>query len=320
MPNYSNLSCMDSHIQNRLDWGMLPSFLAIVRTGRLTAAAAQLRIDHSTLSRRIQQLEEGLQAQLFDRRAQGYKLTPQGERLLDFAQKMENLAFMAMSEVGTSRLRVAGEVRVGATDGLGSMFLAPRLTKLRDAHPDLEIQLIAMSRLASISKREADIAIVLSPPSEGRLHVKKLTDYELALYATREYLEEHEPIVDRLSLHDHRIIGYVQDLVFAPEVDYLPLLSPEVKTYFSSSNILAQYYATVSGGGLCILPKFMAIHDGRLERVLAQEFSLTRSFWLIVHSDMRDLARVRIVSDFIVHEVRNAPDVFLPARDDSAAR
>lgn len=311
---------MDSHTKNRLDWGILPSFLAIVRTGRLTAAAAQLRIDHSTLSRRIQQLENGLQAQLFDRRAQGYTLTPQGERLLDFAQKMENLAFTAISEVGTSRLKVAGEVRVGATDGLGSMFLASRLTRLRDAHPDLKIQLIAMSRLASISKREADIAIVLSPPKDGRLHCIKLTDYELALYSTRQYLEERGPIKNRESLREHRMIGYVEDLIFAPQVDYLSLLSPDVETYFSSSNILAQYYATVSGGGLCILPKFMAIHDKRLERVLAQEFSLTRSFWLIVHSDMRDLARVRIVADFIIHEVRNAHDVFLPAKGDSAAR
>jgi DNA-binding transcriptional LysR family regulator len=315
MLHFSHRLCMNSHTTHSFDWGSLQSFLAVVRAGRLTVAARQLGVDHSTLSRRIQKLEKSLQARLFDRRAHGYALTPQGERLLDFAQRMESSALTAMTEVGSSLLSVAGNVRVGATDGFGTMFLAPRLIKLRDLHPGLDLQLVTLPRIFSLSKREADIAIGLSPPKEGRLYARKLTDYELGLFAAKDYLARHPPIRDRTSLRQHRFIGYIADLIYAPELDYVSLISRDLEASFASSNLIAQFHATVAGGGLCVLPYFMAVQDKRLRRILPGAVSLTRSFWLIVHSDMRDLARVRIVSEFIAQEVRNARSNFIPAKD-----
>lgn len=311
---------MDSHTKASLDWGALQSFLAVARAGRLTVAARQLGVDHSTLSRRIQKLEKNLQARLFDRRAHGYELTLQGERLLAFAQQMESVALTVVTEIGGSRLHISGDVRIGATDGFGSMFLALRLTKLRDAYPDLNLQLVTMPRIFSLSKREADIAIGLSPPEEGRLYTQKLTDYELGLYATENYLARHPPIRDLASLRQHRLIGYIQDLIYTPELDYLSVISRDLETSFASSNLLAQFQATLGGGGLCILPHFMAVQDARLKRVLPESISLTRSFWLIVHSDMRELARVRIVSEFIVQQIRSARSDFLPANAERERR
>jgi DNA-binding transcriptional LysR family regulator len=303
---------------DRFDWDALQSFLAVVRAGRLTAAAQQLGVNHSTLSRRITGLETALQARLFHRRPAGYSLTVQGERLLEMAQTVENTVMAAMAEIAGSSLRVAGTVRIGATEGFGTIFLAPRLGKLGRAHPDLMIQLVTMPRLLSLSKREADIAIVLARPQEGRLHARKLTDYELGLYASGEYLSGHAPIRDVSDLGRHRFIGYIEDLIYAPELDYLRLVSRDVRPFLTSSNLVAQFRAAAAGFGVCVLPCFMAATEPCLARVLPGAVSLTRSFWLTVHADMRGLARIRITSDFIAREVREARSLFLSGTSESS--
>jgi len=107
-------------------------------------------------------------------------------------------------------------------------------------------------------------------------------------------------------------VGYIEELIQTPELDDITELSREFEASFQSSNLIAQLQATVAGCGLCVLPLFMATQEKRLRRVLPETISLTRSFWLIVHSDMRDLARVRIVSDFITREVRLSRKAFIP--------
>ncbi len=293
------------------DWDALQSFLAVARAGRLTLAARNLGIDHSTLSRRIKDLEARLQSQLFERSVQGYHLTPQGERLMHAAQTMESVAFEVMKEVAGTSLKIAGAVRIGAPDGFGTSFLAPRLGELGRLHPELSIQLVTMPRLFSLTKREADIAIGLAPPEEGRLHARKLTDYELGLYASSDYLARHGAPAERADLRNHRLIGYVSELLYSPELDYIPLIGKDLEPSLTSANLLAQHAMTVAGHGLCVLPRFMTAEDPRLVRVMADSVRLLRSLWLIVHSDIRDLARVRVTSDFIAETVRADHHLFL---------
>jgi DNA-binding transcriptional LysR family regulator len=127
------------------DWNHLRAFLAVARTGRLTAAAARLGADHATVSRHIAGLEAALQARLFERAPTGYSLTPQGERLLPAAEQVEALTLAAEGEVLGADRSVSGVVRIGAPEGFGSYFLAPRLARLAEAHPQLEIELVAIS-------------------------------------------------------------------------------------------------------------------------------------------------------------------------------
>jgi len=294
------------------DWDALQSFLAVARAGRLTVAAKLLRIDHSTLSRRIAGLEAALRVQLFTRTVSGYALTQQGERLLAAARAMEGVALTVLTEVGDASLQLAGSVRIGAPDGFGTQFLAPRLGALCQQHPALEVQLLTMPRLFSLSKREADLAIALAPPAEGRLHARKLSDYELGVYGAASYLDAQPPLRDRDDLAAHRFVGYIEELVYAPELDYLSLIANGLRPGLCSSNLVAQMQATLAGAGLCVLPCFMAEAQPALRRVLAEEVSLIRSFWLLVHTDMRDLARVRVTADFIAEEVRLSRGLFMP--------
>lgn len=292
------------------DWNDLRSFLAVARSGRLTAAAQRLQVDHTTLSRRIGALEHALKAKLFDRSPSGYGLTEPGRRLLPTAEEMERLALAAQEAVGGSAAAVEGTVRIGAPEGFGSYFLAPRIAALKALHPDLLVQLIAQTAVFSLSKRDADIAIAVSRPPAGRLVVSKLTDYDLGLYAAPAYLEAHRPIRTGADLSGHRFVSYIGELLHFPELDFLQHVAPGGATSVESSNLLAQLRATLAGAGLCVLPAFLAGEEKGLVRVLAEEVSLTRSLWLIVHQDLAELARVKAVIRFIKVEVAGARTVF----------
>ncbi len=230
---------------------------------------------------------------------------------------MERAAIAAQGLVGDADRAMSGTVRVGAPDGFGSYFLAPHIARLCDRHPQLEVQLVATPRVFSLSKREADIAISLSRPTEGRLVVRKLTDYQLRLYATAEYLAAHPAIQTRADLPGHRFIGYIDDLIFTPELDYIAALG-DITPRLKSSNLIAQHKATLAGAGLCILPRFIADPEPTLVPVLAQEITVTRSFWLIVHEDLRALARVAATADFIAETVARHQGEFLPGAAASA--
>lgn len=302
---------MESHMATSFDWGVMASFLAVARTGRLTVAARRLGIDHTTLSRRITGLEASLGTALFKRSVAGYRMTEQGERFMVAALRVEALAMEAEAEIAGLKTRVAGRVRIGATEGFGTSFLAPRLMRMKGDNPELRLELVTMPRLFNLTRREADIAIGLRRPDQGRLVARKLTDYELGLYASTAYLDACGVPQARADLRDHRLVGYVQDLVYAEELDYLQPLGLVAPLELASSNLLAQLQMTLSSAGLCVLPRFLAEPEPRLRRVLADEVRLIRSFWLLVHADISDLAAVRHCADFLTDEVRANHRLFL---------
>jgi len=292
------------------DWNDLKSFLAVARSGRLTAAAHRLQIDHTTLSRRLGALEHALKAKLFDRSPSGYTLTEPGRRLLPTAEEMERLSLAAHEAVGGSATAVEGAVRIGAPEGFGSYFLAARIAALKALHPGLLVQLVAASAVFSLSRRDADIVVSVSRPPAGRLTVSKLTDYDLALYAAPAYLDSHPPIRTARDLGGHSFVSYIGELLHFPELDFLQHVAPGGATSVESSNLLAQLRATLAGAGLCVLPAFLAGEEKGLVRVLPDEVSLTRSLWLIVHQDLAELARIKAVVRFIKDEVAAARSTF----------
>jgi DNA-binding transcriptional LysR family regulator len=292
------------------DWNDLRAFLAIARSGRLTAAAARLGIDHSTLSRRIAALEHSLRTKVFDRSPSGYTLTEQGRRLLPIGEEMERLAIGAGEAVGGTSTSVAGTVRIGSPEGFGSYFLAPRIAGLKDRHPRLKIQLVAAPAVFSLARRDADIVISVSRPPAGRLTVSKLIDYDLGLYAAPAYLRDSPDIGSSEDLFRHRFVSYIGELLHFPELDFLQHVAPGGTTSVESSNLVAQLRATLAGAGLCVLPAFLAGGEDGLVRVLPAEISLTRSLWLTVHQDLAELARVRAAVGFIKEEVDKAKGLF----------
>ncbi|MDP4026250.1 LysR family transcriptional regulator [Methylobacterium sp. NEAU 140] len=292
-----------------MDWNDLPAFLAIARIGRLTTAAQRLGIDHSTLSRRVSGLEAALGTRLFDRRSTGFVLTAAGERLLGDAERMESLAITMRAHLDEASHRVSGTVRLGTPEGFGTYFLAARLSEFVGAQPDLEIELVANPRSFSLSKREADLAVSMARPETGRLYARKLVDYALGIYASRAYRDARVAIGSVADLAGHRWVGYVEDLLWTSELNYLPQISSALHPGVRISNVITQLEAVRGGVGLGVLPHFMARNDPNLVPVLP-EVRLVRSYWLIAHAETRDLLRVKLVTEFLTQQIAAAGEPF----------
>lgn len=293
------------------DWDDLRVFLAAERSGSLNAAATKLGVDAATVGRRLARLETALKATLFARSATGLKLTAAGARLLEIAHDAE-ASMDAAARVGETDVS-GGAVRLGAPEGFGTAILAPALADLHRQRPSLRIELAAQtSGLLSATKREVDIAVTLAAPHAARLIVEPLTDYQLGLYAAPAYLKRASAPQEVGDLRAHTIVGYVDDLVPSPELRYLNEVHPDLNVAIASSSIRAQEEIVRAGAGIGVLPCFAA--DG-LTRVLPAQVRLTRRFWLSVHRDVAETARVRAVRTWLRGLVKSRRRDLLPTRE-----
>ena len=274
------------------------------------AAAAELKVTHTTVSRRISALEESLQSQLFMRTERGCRLTPEGELLLPFAEQIEsNVINLEEKVVGRDR-RLTGSIRVGAPDGLGNCFLAGKLAKFQKEHRGLDVELVAAPHYYSLAKREIDILITVRRPSVGKAITRKLIDYRFGLFACRDYLAEKPAIKTKHDLNGHRFVNYIDELLFDDDLRFMDEVNPGLEASFRSSTLYAQMAATVAGAGIGIIPYFIAHLERALIPVLP-EFFIERRFWLQVNPDTQQLARVRATIDFIVNEMSGNKELFL---------
>jgi DNA-binding transcriptional LysR family regulator len=290
------------------NWDDLRYFLAVARAGTLSAAARQLGTEHTTVARHIQALEDELSSRLFHKSNSGYGLTDAGERLLAGAEAIESAYVFAKTAASSEGQTIIGTVRIGAPDGFGSVFLAPRVRALADRHPELEIEILTTARPFSLLKREVDIAIAHSSPEQMRVVSRRLTDHRTYVYASRAYLNEAAPIGAREDLKKHPFIGFVEELLFPPEISFSAVIGVEPRV--RSTNVLAQLHATLSGNGLCVLPAFIASSYPTLVPVLAEQVSFTRSYHMHIHEDHRRAAPLREVAAFIVAEVERNHSLF----------
>ena len=293
---------------HRFDWDDVRTFLALKRAGRLATAALQLGIEQSTLSRRVSALEASFGVRLFERRSTGFTLTPEGQSLVSDAESMESLAIRMRARIEDTAVGLTGTLRLGSPEGFGTYFLAPRIAKFCKLHPELEIELVANPRSFSLSKREADLAITMTRPTQGRVYAQKLTDFSLGIYAAESYLALGEPILTRAELDQHRWVGYVEDLMWTAELDYIPNISLSIVPILRISNVISQMAALAGGAGLGVLPNFMARTEPALKRVLSNDVELTRSYWLVAHADTRDVARFEHLAEFIRSEMDGSAD------------
>ncbi|WP_421578786.1 LysR family transcriptional regulator [Shinella sp. M31] len=293
-----------------MNWDDARMFLAVARTGQILAASRRLGVNHATLSRRVSALEEALKTRLLIRRTNGCDLTAEGEAFLRAAERMETEMLAMQASIGRIDTAVAGTVRVGAPDGFGVSFLAPRLGRLTARHPELKIQLVPVPRSFSLSQREADIAITLERPEQGRLVSSKLTDYTLGLYASRDYLEENGTPETVEDLKAHRRVGYVEDLIFTASLNFTGEIMRSWDASFEISSATGQTEAVRSGAGVGILHDYIARHYPELVRVLSDN-TIRRAYWTTWHESARDLARVRTVAEFVQELVRQEHAIFL---------
>lgn len=281
-----------------MNWNDIRMFLAVVRHGQILGAAHGLGLNHATVARRLDALEKALGTRLVTRRTNGCELTEEGREFLPHAEQMESAMLAAYDSARASGNTISGTVRIGTPDGFGAVFLAPRIGEIVKRHPGLSIELVPVPRTFSLSRREADIAITIGRPRKGKLLARKLTDYSLGLYASKSYIQEQGMPASLDDLLQHRLIGYVEDLLYSSALDYTGEYHRDWRSAIAVSTAIGQHEVVRSGAGIGILHTFMARPDPELVPVLPDHV-LMRSYWTLIHEDLRPSRHVTAVAQFI---------------------
>ncbi len=282
-----------------MKWDDLRVFLQVARLERLVVAGKALGMDPATVGRRVTALEDALGAKLFDRSPTGYELTDAGRRLVDHAQQIESLAGIVQEDIGGQSDRLSGVVRIGAPDGVSNYLLTGATARLVEENPDLNIQIVALPRVFSLSQREADLTLTVSPPTAGRLKIRKIADYHLHVYAAKSFLDRIGSISSRKQLKELPLIGYISDMIFDKELDYLSTIGQDRQARFASNSLIVQLRWCLAGQGICILPDFVAREYDSLTPILPDDTQLTRTFYLVRHQDDDRIARISKSADVI---------------------
>lgn len=285
-------------------WDDLRVFLAVARSESLTSAARALKLDPATVGRRIARLEADLPAALFVKSPQGYAMTQTGAELMETASRAEREVQRALGDIQNRESGLSGTLRIGAPDGCATYVLPQVLDRILRDNPGLDVQIVALPRVFNLSRREADMAIAVSPPRAGRLSATKITDYRLHLAASATYLDQHGPIQTLDQLKSHRIVGYIADMIFDKELDYLDEAGGDLHPDLASNSVSVQLHWVRSGAGVGIVHDFALPFAQGVRKVLEGRFSLTRSFYLIRHADDLRSDRLNALASAVASGVR----------------
>lgn len=277
----------------------LQLFLAIARSGSLAGAARTLRVNHSTVFRRLKILEAGLDVRLFDRLAEGYVLTEAGEALRRHAERIEDEAQAIERELSGQDVRLSGKLRLTTTDTLAGSFLAPILHAFHASHPGVGLDLLVTGSFLDLGRREADIAVrpTANPPDD--LIGRRLGTIRWGVYGSPDYLQAHAPLVDLAAAGDHRFIGGNELIAHLVSTRWLDERVPPEAVVLRTNSIVAAQHAARAGMGLAVLPHYMARRDQALRCVLSIGPEVATDLWLLVHPDLRRNARVQAFMSFI---------------------
>lgn len=278
------------------NWDDHRTFLAVARAGSLAGAGRVLGVDHSTVFRRLRAFEARIGVRLFDRLPSGYALTLSGEEMARSVKRVDReLADLGRRLQGLD-LRPAGTVRLTTTDSIALHGLAPKLVGFRRAYPDITVELTVSQRFASLTRREADIALRPTNTPEEHLIGRRLAKIAFAVYGSKSYLDGRPPVGDDLAGHD--VVGYDEALVHLAAARWLDA-RPGGRIVARCDVLTGQLACVRAGLGLAPLPCHMGDVEAELVRALPPDPAMATGLWLLTHADLRRTGRVRALADFL---------------------
>lgn len=292
-----------------MDWDKLRVFYAVAEAGSLTHAGETLHLSQSAVSRQISALEENLGATLFHRHARGLILTEQGEILFSAAREMTARLQLATAQLQDSKHGDAGQLKVTASHGLGSIWLAPRLGRFFEAHPDISVKLLLSEGMLDLPMREADVALRLREPEQADLIRRPLGDASIRLYASKDYIAQFGAPKDASDFKGHRLISYEADqesplphnvMAWLKEITGL-----EHQADLSMNNYFAVMQAAEAGLGVAPLPDYLSTLNSDLVQVAPDLVSPSFTLYIAYAEELRRSQRVLAFRDFIVDEIRS---------------
>ncbi|ALK34305.1 LysR family transcriptional regulator [Burkholderia plantarii] len=284
-----------------MDWNDLRYFLCVARTGSLSKASGDLGVSVSTVGRRILELEANLGATLFSRSQSGYVLTPEGERVLAGAEKVEAGIFAVERSAYGLVDTVSGTVRLATSENLATDLVIPALPAFRERYPLIRLQITTSTMTAELDSQEADIALRVVRPERGNLKIRRLGRMTYSVYGRRDYLEANPP-AGRDPLQGRSFIAWDSAHDHLPAARWLARRAPDADLALVTSSLPTQLAAVRAGLGLAVIPDFLAV-DEDLVQVLPPSQLFSNDVWLVVHPDISTSARVRAVGDFLADAV-----------------
>ncbi|MEL7138072.1 MAG: LysR family transcriptional regulator [Pseudomonadota bacterium] len=290
-----------------MDWDKLRVFHAVADAGSLTHAGEQLHLSQSAISRQIRGLETALQTTLFHRHARGLLLTEQGEILYETTREIAKRLISAEARIRDAKDEVFGELRVTTTAGFGTLWLAPRLDRLLDEHPNLSVEMILTEAILDLPMREADVAIRLTAPSQADLIRRPLMDIAIRLYASKTYLERHGAPETTEALRDHRLITFSPR---APQpvgsAAWLSSLgADQMPSHLRMNSYFGILQAARNGLGIAALPDYITREAHDLVPILPEEASDPITVYFVYPEELRHSQRVLAFRDFVLRELES---------------
>jgi DNA-binding transcriptional LysR family regulator len=315
MPTRADAICKNAHMGFASDTASpqpddLLVLLAVARGGRFTTAADSLGLNHTTVSRRIAALEKGLGGRVLARTAGGWELTELGHRAVAVAENVERaLTGLSAPDPGTARL--AGVVRMSATDGFSAYIAAPAVAKLQQQHPGLSVELVTVTRRALQHRSGLDIEVVVGEPQVHRAQALQVGEYVLGMYASRQYLAERGIPGSVEELTRHPLVYFVDSMLQVDDLDAPRRLVPSMRDSLSSTNVFVHVEATRVGAGIGFLPCFMADRHPDLVRLLPEHFSERLPYWMVLRPDSLRQPAVAAVVKALQAEATNQREALL---------
>ncbi|QYJ05446.1 LysR family transcriptional regulator [Nocardioides panacisoli] len=284
--------------------------LEVARTGRYTTAAHRLGINHTTVARNVRALERALGDKLLVRGADGWELTALGERAARAAESVSD-AMAGLGEDGDAD-PVAGVVRLTTTDGFAAYVASPAIAALREEHPDLSAELVTVTRRAASHRSGTDIEVVVGEPQVERARAFRLGEYELGMYAARDYLARHGTPSSVSELAGHGLVYFVDSMLQVDDLDAPRRLLPGIRDSLTSTNVFVHVEATRAGAGVGFLPAFCADRHPDLVRLLPEQLRERLPYWAVVRPEAWRRPAVVAVLEALRAQVARSRPMLVP--------
>ena len=287
-------------MDTNIGWELYRSYLSVLQEGSLSAAARALGVAQPTLGRHIATLEKSLGLTLFTRSHLGLLPTEAALALKGFAEEMNSTAAAMKRAAESQGAGIKGTVRITASEVMGVEVLPPIVAQLQNEHPALKIELVLTNRVQDLLRREADIAVRMTPPKQELLIARRVGMVEVGFHAHQTYLNEHGTPNSLQDLAQHVLIGFDEETPFVRTArKALPVWRRDAFT-LRTDNDLAQLALIRSGAGIGICQVVLAKRDPQLVRVLPNHFAFSMETWLTMHEDLRHSPRCKIAFDALL--------------------
>jgi len=291
------------------DWDAVRFFLELARAKTLARAGRKLRVDYTTVGRRVSAFERELGAKLFERTPDGFVLTDAGESIRAAAEQMEQSAVAVEQRALGADRRFSGTVRVAAAESAGHSVVLPAMRALHLRHPEIRLHLQTGLARLDIARREADLALRFNPPESGDLRIRRLTSIGFALYASEDYLARHRPPAAGAGFAGHDAVLFEEGFRGAPAFASLTHSLRDARAAVRANSMLSLVEAVANGLGVGALTCCLGDADPRLRRVFPNLPAQRVDLWLVVHADVQRTGRIRALIAALDARCRDAAAV-----------